>query len=330
MFTGWLMLWPRWVWVANRFVVFGVGLLRTFFDNKVLLFLISTMKPILESLLLNYARHFPVNAGKYRLVEKFGRGSLGNPESIRQSSLKYGGYTMDCDIRKMLQRQFYFFGTYFLEERVIDRWCEIAKGSEMILDIGANAGIFSLAAAASNPTARIYAFEPTPEIAAHLRKTVKQNHLEDRLFIHECAVSSESGIAHLNVFSNGGDNEGMNFLTAERRSESTLEVPTISVDDFCDQWEITKVDLIKIDVQGNEPAVLAGAKKLLDQRDLPTIFTELNWNLGSLENCEASKTLDALEQRGYRFADPNGTYDFRGRGSWMHALSDVVAGPSAV
>jgi FkbM family methyltransferase len=288
------------------------------------------MKPIFEILLLNYARYFPVNAGKYRLVEKCGRGSPGNPESIRKSKLKYGGYTMDCDIRKMLQRQFYFFGTYFLEERVIDRWCEMAKDSEMIFDIGANAGIFSLAAAASNPTAIIHAFEPTPEIAAHPRKTIKQNHLEDRLFIHECAVSCESGTAHLNIFSAGGDNEGMNFLSSEKRGKTTFEVPTISVDDFCEQQEITKVDLIKIDVQGNEPAVLAGANKLLDQRYLPTIFTELNWNRENPENCQASRTIDTLEHRGYRFADANGRLDFRGRGSWMHSLSDLVARPSAV
>ena len=237
---------------------------------------------------------------------------------------------MDCDIRKMLQRQFYFFGTYFLEERVIDRWCEMAKGSEVIFDIGANAGIFSLAAAASNPTAVIHAFEPTPEIAAHLRQTIQQNHLEDRIFVHECAVSLKSGTAYLNVFNDGSDNEGMNFISTEKRSEVTRDVPVISVDDFCKQQEILKVDLIKIDVQGNEHRVLGGAKKLLDRRDLPTIFTELNWNRDTPENCPASSMLDILERLGYRFADPNGTFDFRGRGSWMHSLSDIVASSSTV
>jgi len=285
------------------------------------------MKTIFERLLLNYARHFPVNAGKYRLVEKFGRGRPGDVESMRKSTLKYGGYTMDCDIRKMLQRQFFFFGTYFLEEQVIDRWYEMAKNAEVILDIGANAGIFSLAAAASNPNAVIHAFEPTPEIAAHLRKTIRQNNLEDRVFLHECGVSSENGIAHLNIFTGSGDNEGMNFLTAEKRSKAALDITTVSVDNFCEQQKIRKIDLIKIDVQGHEPEVLAGASKLLDQRDLPTIFTELNWDCEHPENCQASKTLDVLEQGGYRFADPNGTFDFRVRGSWIRPLSDLVARP---
>jgi hypothetical protein len=90
---------------------------------------------------------------------------------IRVAQLAYGGFKMPCDISEMLQRQYYFFGTYFVEEQILDRWREAAKGAKAMFDVGANAGIYSLATLASEPNAVVHAFEPTPEIAASLRGT---------------------------------------------------------------------------------------------------------------------------------------------------------------
>ena len=69
---------------------------------------------------------------------------------------------MPCDLGEMLQRQFYFFGTYFLEEDILRCWEAAAKGAKVVLDVGANAGIYSLAALAAQPDVTVYAFEPTP------------------------------------------------------------------------------------------------------------------------------------------------------------------------
>ena len=96
---------------------------------------------------------------------------------------------MSCDLNEMLQRQFYFFGTYFLEEDILRCWASAAKGAKVVLDVGANAGIYSLAALAVQPDAFVHAFEPTPEIAARLRATAKLNQL-DNLYVHEAAVFS--------------------------------------------------------------------------------------------------------------------------------------------
>ncbi len=282
------------------------------------------MIPVTEKILLAYARRFPIRKGKYRLVERFGRGRGG--DSLRVAKLAYGDFTMECDLRKMLQRQFYFFGTYMLEEKVIQRWTEMAKESMTIFDIGANAGIYSLAAAAAQPKARIHAFEPTPDIIRHLKSTVESNHLEKRMSVHACAVARETGTAYLNFFSGEHqDNEGMNFVSDEGRNTESLPVPTISLDDFCAREGIEAVDLTKIDVQGNEPEVLAGAAGLIARRALKTIFFELNWNRENPAACPASKAVMMLESAGYQFADPNGSMAFQLAGTWMHDLSDIVA-----
>ena len=103
---------------------------------------------------------------------------------------------MPCDLGEMLQRQFYFFGTYFLEEDILSCWEAAAKGAKLILDVGANAGIYSLAALAIQPHATVHAFEPTAEIAARLRATAMLNGL-DHLNVHEAAVLNKNGQAAL-------------------------------------------------------------------------------------------------------------------------------------
>ena len=282
---------------------------------------------MLEQMLLAYLRYSPFRRGKYRLVEKFGRGTGGGKQGfLRQARLKYGGYQMECDLRKMLQRQFYFFGTYFLEEDVLAQWCVQAQTARVVLDVGANAGIFSLAAAASNSQAQIHAFEPTPEIAAHFRRTIVLNQLSDRVVIHQVAVARASGTAQLNFFSGEfQDNEGMNFITAESKSTTSVAVPVVSLDEFCAQQGLTVIDLVKIDVQGNEPEVLAGAKGLLRRKAIKTMFLELNWNHGDVAHCPASTVVRILEQAGYEFADPSLPLKFYPAGPWLKALSDVIA-----
>lgn len=207
---------------------------------------------MLEFLLKIYARHFPVRRGKYRIIERFGAKPDADGGFVRRARLVYGSYAMDCDLRKQLQRQFYYFGTYFLEERVLATWSRYARDAKVVFDVGANAGIYSLAAAAASKDCQIHAFEPTPEIAAHLSATVGMNGIEDCLHVHEVAVGERAGSIFLNRFTGeNDDNEGMNFVSGVRRAASSLEVPLVSLDAFCAERGLQGIDLLKVDVQGN-------------------------------------------------------------------------------
>jgi FkbM family methyltransferase len=281
---------------------------------------------MIESLLKLYARYFPVRRGKYRIIERFG----GRPDAdggfLRRSRLVYGGYTMDCDLRKQLQRQYHYFGTYFLEERVLEAWSRYSSNAKVVFDVGANAGIYSLAAAAVHPMSEIYAFEPTPEIAAHLNDTALMNGLVDRIHVHAVAVGDRPGLGFLNRFSGENDgNEGMNFVSTESRAASSLEVAMVSLDEFCMVKGLQSIDLLKVDVQGNEPAVFDGARGLIARGAIRTIFFELNWNRKNPEDCAARKAVDTLSRAGYSFVDPNGRLDSREAGAWLEALSDIIA-----
>src|SRR5215475_10727980 len=130
---------------------------------------------VLEKALVLYGRRFPIRRGKLRIINVLSKVADPSESTSRLAVLKYGGFKMPCDLSEMLQRQFYYFGTYLVEEEIIDCWQYVAQRATTIFDIGANAGIYSLAALAVAPRADVHAFEPTPEIANRLRSTAKLN-----------------------------------------------------------------------------------------------------------------------------------------------------------
>ncbi len=278
-----------------------------------------------ENLLMLYARRFPIRRGKLRVINTLWRAAAGDRGTRRVVALNRGRFKMSCDLNEMLQRQFYFFGTYLLEEDILSCWEIAAKGAKVVLDVGANAGIYSLAALAIEPDAIVHAFEPTPEIAARLRATAKINGL-DHLYVHEAAVFSKNGQATLRRFRGElGTNEGMNFISQDISDAEAERVQTVCLDQFCQDHAIDRVDLLKLDIQGHEHSALKGAEHLIRAGRLGIIFMELNWAKSTGATCAATESIRLLEQAGYRFSKPGKYLNWAKAGDWLRTLSDVVA-----
>lgn len=285
-----------------------------------------TRPPILERLLVLYARRFPVTRGKLRAVNALWRLAAGPHGTDRLATLTHGGFTMPCDISEMLQRQFYFFGTYLLEDEILECWKGEARVADIVFDVGANAGIFSLAALAVKPDAVVHAFEPTPEIAARLRRTAAANALAG-LHVHEAAVAGCDGHASLHRWrGESNSNEGMNYITVADLSGAEI-VPTVSLDSFCAARGIERIDLLKLDIQGQEPLALSGAAGLLAAGRIGTIFTELSWASDGNRRCPAAEVIQILDTAGYQFSTPSAPLRWNRPGPWLRELHDIVARP---
>jgi FkbM family methyltransferase len=284
--------------------------------------------PVLEPLLISYARHFPIRRGKLRLVEALSPLTFGNRGRQRLAELTHGGFKVPCDLSEMLQRQLYFFGTYFIEENIIRCWQHAARQAAVVFDVGANAGIYSLAALAVQPDLAVHAFEPTPEIAARLRQTAALNGLQN-LEVHEAAVYCEPGYVILNRYRGEfGSNEGMNFITGASGSTDGEHVEAVCLDRFCHERGISRIDLLKLDIQGNEHSALMGAIGLLQSGRVGTIYSELNWAKDLAEFCSATESIHLLQRLGYLFAAPSMPLNWREAGDWLRPLSDIVARPA--
>jgi len=126
-------------------------------------------------------------------------------------------------------------------------------------DIGANVGLYTLLF--SKYSKKVYAFEPLKRNINYLNELIKINNIKNVNLIQN-AVSDSTGINFFKL--------GENYALGKLNSKGNIPVSTITLDDFIDKYN-TYPDVIKIDVEGSEFAVLRGAKTLL-KKYKPIIF----------------------------------------------------------
>jgi FkbM family methyltransferase len=186
-------------------------------------------------------------------------------------------------------------GVFEPEETLLFR--ELARRSQVILDIGANIGYFTLLAARYVPEGgRVVAVEPDRRNADLLSESVALNGYVN-VDIERIAIGDASGSA--TIFRDRR-NRGGTSLFASNIAEplGSDVVPMTTVDQLVEEKSLERVDLIKIDVQGAEGLVLEGARTTLE-RWHPTVVFEY-WPTGlSASGRSESQPLALLQGRGY-------------------------------
>jgi len=136
-----------------------------------------------------------------------------------------------------------------------------------VIDVGANIGLSAITLA--RLTKHVVAFEPSPRSAEFLRRNLELNHI-DNVEVVNAAVSSHARKLHFHVAQFGA---GSHVVSDGHllRGISKIDVPAFPLD----QFNFPAVAFIKIDVEGHEPEVLAGARRPLT-RDRPLIQLEIN------------------------------------------------------
>lgn len=191
-------------------------------------------------------------------------------------------------------RALYWRGLRGYEAETVAVFWALARRASLVVDVGANTGLFALLACAARGSSRVVAFEPVPANAAALRANLEANGWTGRCRVRLEAVAEGAGRARLAV--PRGDLPHGASLEPQRRpwrhETSPLEVPTVSLDAAFP--EPPGPDLVKIDVERAEDRVLAGMQVILE-RDRPVLIVECVPG-GPNERVGAS-----LAERGYRF-----------------------------
>lgn len=129
---------------------------------------------------------------------------------------------------------------------------------EVFFDIGANIGLYSCVLAKNDVVRHIVAYEPDHQNHARMATNLKINGLSGRVELHEAAVGAKPG--HANLVPSAPSNRGMSQLTSNE-AEGGYSVPVIALDD---KFRLSNTTIaVKIDVEGFELEVLAGAAQLL-------------------------------------------------------------------
>jgi FkbM family methyltransferase len=173
----------------------------------------------------------------------------------------------------------------------------IARQSEVILDIGANTGVYTLIACAANPKCKVIALEPVPRVFDRLQKNVAMNNLEDRVEARKEAVSNFVGSAQLAVPDE--DCPVMSSLDLDDyvrmyqlKHLGLIDVPVTTIDNICDRTPT--VNLVKIDVQGSEHLVIQGMQEVLT-RAKPALIVDYH------QSCPRGAIESVLAEFGYLY-----------------------------
>lgn len=177
----------------------------------------------------------------------------------------------------------FWLGTFELPKQKL--FGEYVRAGDVVFDIGAHAGFYSLLAAElAGSRGKVFAFEPLPRNFEFLKRHIKMNGFSNIEPIN-AAVSSTEGHSFFNT--------GENSFTGCLSKKGGLSVKTVSIDGLAGRKQVPLPDVMKIDVEGAEADVLKGASGILEKAR-PVIFLALH-NKEAYDNC-----INLLGSLGYR------------------------------
>ena len=180
--------------------------------------------------------------------------------------------------RMLAQSGLYFYSHYFYvfgdfrqsgEAQLLER---LGGRLKMVFDVGCNHGDWLIAARAANPDATIHGFEIVPATYAKL-KAACPNEPE----LHNFGLGSRDG--SIVIHSIVGDDGIASAYPMDNRDTTQTECRIRRGEDFCAERGITHIDMMKIDVEGQEGEVLRGLASLVSAGEIDVIqfeYGELN------------------------------------------------------
>jgi FkbM family methyltransferase len=163
-------------------------------------------------------------------------------------------------------------------------WIETFRPDEILLDCGANVGMYTIWAAATRGT-RVYAFEPESRNYALLNRNIQNNRLQDRVKAYCMGLSDKSGLfdLHMADLRVGGSchavDEALDAHLRPLQALFTQGCIAATLDGLVAEGAIPVPNHIKIDVDGFEHKVVAGARRTLANPAVRSVLIETNQNL---------------------------------------------------
>lgn len=257
----------------------------------------SGLKSGLRGLFRWYLSKFPLRDGKAYLYARLHAG-LKPPERYAVVRLDQG-FRMNLDLQDPEQLKVYFYGHYH-ERYEADLVRRLLNDDDVFWDVGANVGYFTLVAATALANrGQIAAFEPGKNAYQRLTENVSLNPYRN-IQTFDVAVSDREGEAVLHVAGDIADSSASLYPAGQTQVRHEV-CRTVSLDHFRRVQGGHPPDLIKLDVEGAELAVLQGARGLISATP-PLLLVEMEEK--NLRAAGASKAaIQAfLKDYGYRAA----------------------------
>ena len=242
--------------------------------------------------LLNvYTRNFPFPHRGLKYFLRVAK-SLGIDNKVYKKRL-HNNFYMLLNPTEHIQQQLFWYGCY--EKELGDLVKKMLRPDDVFIDIGANIGYFSLLAATISPTIKVISFEPVKDLFKKMDKNFSINDSKNIIAINAAVGEINE---HRHLYLSAIDNLGMSsFQQPENYSGKREKVEVIVVDDWFKTSGLTKIDLIKLDIEGSELAALKGMRTVLEKQ-MPVLIVEINpealllFGLKPLDICNYLSQLD--------------------------------------
>lgn len=227
------------------------------------------------------------------------------------------GCRVRVDLHDGIQSSLYYRGLHEPKTTAILRR-ELRPG-DCFVDVGSNVGYYAMTAACLvGPTGKVHAVEPSSRLGVRLAADIERNGLSARVMLHRCALADFDGQAYLQRGSHDLTPDGDRFISIVTSDADAEQVPVTTLDDLL--VDASRVDVLKVDVEGSEMAVLRGGVEVLRRCRPRLVLVEVQAATMARTSATTPEDLFALlEQYGYQGAPYDSPYEapmaaFRPRG----------------
>ncbi|WP_462252218.1 FkbM family methyltransferase [Ekhidna sp.] len=237
-----------------------------------------------------------------------------NSKTIR--SVNRFGINFSLDISDLVD-WFIFFG---FVDPAREKLLKHVSPGDVVLDIGANVGeVTYRSSRIVGDNGQVHAFEPNFKNFERLQENFKLNHFENITF-NQVALGLEKGSVSLEC--NDDHNLGTTRV-ASSKSEGNL-VPMTTVDDYVNDTNLSRIDFMKVDVEGYEFFVLAGAIHSI-KKFKPILFFELDDTNLKTYNSSARELVKKMEELSYQISDARDERPLNSEWNFEGCHLDVIA-----
>jgi FkbM family methyltransferase len=184
--------------------------------------------------------------------------------------LQDDGLVCLVNTKDLIGWKIFFFGEYEVgTNRILAKYI---KENDVVIEAGANIGSETLLISRLLKTGHIHCFEPNPYTFERLKINITINELKN-VNAYDCALGEADGEINFHIYPKGFCNAGMSSKYMQTPNTLKINVVQKTLDTFIKENKITKVDFIKMDIQGAEMDMIKGSAETIAAFK-PTIFTE--------------------------------------------------------
>lgn len=240
------------------------------------------------------------------------------------------GARMRARPSQFIEGRILFFGVW--EPNVSAQFCSLLKSGDIVVDVGANVGYYSLLSSRLvGSLGRVYAVEPSERTRARLLENLALNEANNVTVLPVAAWDADGEtMLHYDMSDAGGSS--LRALESPTRSE---RVSLRCLDDEIPAAEVPRIAVIKIDIEGAELHALRGLRKTLTANRRLAVIVEVNQQMLAGLGSSAVELFAYLTELGFRAERIPNNYEvaayigMRGK-PLLHRITEPVTEPSYV